>query len=118
MFSSGRKSFEKLLYSSFSDFLQIKEYCDASSGHGLRYITEEGRHWIERALWIFLVILGSVQDEREDLRNKLIFVCIYRVAITLIFIWPILRKYFDSPTITTIGTTNYPIWKVGIETSF
>ena len=40
---------------------------------------------------------------------------IYRVIVTFVFIWPILRKYFDSPTITTIGTTNYPIWKVGIE---
>ena len=43
---------------------------------------------------------------------------IFRLVITLVFIWPILRKYFDSPTITTIGTTNYPIWKVGIEISF
>ena len=43
---------------------------------------------------------------------------IFRIVVTLVFIWPILRKYFDSPTITTIGTTNYPIWKVGIEISF
>ena len=31
------------------------------------------------------------------------------------FIWPILRKYLDRPTITTIGTRNYPIWKVTIS---
>ena len=31
---------------------------------------------------------------------------------TFWFIWPILRKYWSQPTLTTIGTTNYPIWKV------
>ena len=67
-------------------------YCDATSLHGVRYITEDGRHWSERMLWVILVILGFIT--------------------VLIFILPILRKYLDSPTLTTIGTTNYPIWQV------
>ena len=58
MFSTGRKLRTSVLSSTIKLSLQLKEYCDASSGHGLRYITEEGRHWIERALWIFLVLLG------------------------------------------------------------
>ena len=29
-----------------------------SSLHGLRYITEDGRHWTERVLWVLLCACG------------------------------------------------------------
>ena len=32
----------------------------SSSLHGLRYITEDGRHWTERVLWVFLCTIGFV----------------------------------------------------------
>ena len=38
----------------------VMEYMANSSLHGVQYIAEEGRHWTERLLWIFLVILGFV----------------------------------------------------------
>ena len=38
----------------------VMEYMGKSSLHGVQYIAEEGRHWTERLLWIFLVILGFV----------------------------------------------------------
>ena len=46
----------------------------------------------------------------KKVRNCSLFLS--RFIITFVFIWPILRKYLDRPTITTIGTRNYPIWKV------
>ena len=55
MLTAGLRKFCKLRK---TYYFKIKEYCDASSGHGMRYITEEGRHWIERALWICLVLMG------------------------------------------------------------
>ena len=38
----------------------VMEYMGKSSLHGVQYIAEEGRHWTERLLWMFLVILGFV----------------------------------------------------------
>jgi hypothetical protein len=31
---------------------------------------------------------------------------------TIIFILPLAKKYYQNPTITTIGSTNYPVWQV------
>ena len=84
---------------------------EATSLHGVKYIAEDGRHWTERLLWTFLVLLGSDSiafPQQQQYHNNLRFI------ITFIFIWPIWRKYLDSPTLTTIGSTNYPIWEVGI----
>ena len=47
-------------------FKQIYKYIEGSNTQSekgkllqkKRYIAEEGRHWTERLLWIFLVILG------------------------------------------------------------
>lgn len=65
---------------------------ESSSLHGVQYIAEDGRHWSERLIWTFFVILGFI--------------------ITFVFIWPIWIKYQRSPTITSIGSTNFPIWEV------
>ena len=31
---------------------------------------------------------------------------------TIIFIVPLAKKYYLHPTLTTIGSTNYPVWQV------
>ena len=36
----------------------VKSYFAETSLHGLKYITEEGRHPLERILWIVLFALG------------------------------------------------------------
>ena len=36
----------------------VMEYMEKSSLHGVQYLAEDGRHWTERLLWTFLVILG------------------------------------------------------------
>ena len=89
----------------------VMEYMEKSSLHGVQYLAEDGRHWTERLLWTFLVILGSVNILLTD---NYLTISYCRFIITFVFIWPILRKYLDRPTITTIGTRNYPIWKVNV----
>ena len=38
----------------------IKEYCESSSLHGLKYISEDGRHWTERVLWFIMCLMGFI----------------------------------------------------------
>ncbi len=54
----------------------VKEYCESSSLHGLRYITEDGRHWTERVLWVLLCLCGFV--------------------LTVYFIYPIWAKWNEK----------------------
>ncbi|TRY80032.1 hypothetical protein TCAL_16032, partial [Tigriopus californicus] len=70
----------------------VKEYCESSSLHGLRYITEDGRHWTERILWVFLCTMGFV--------------------LTIYFIYPIWAKWNEKPTITTLDSTDHPVWEI------
>ena len=51
-------------------------YRYSSSLHGLQYITEDGRHWTERILWIFLCLLGFI--------------------LTIYFLLPIWRKWEEQ----------------------
>ncbi|XP_023328627.1 pickpocket protein 28 isoform X2 [Eurytemora carolleeae] len=68
---------------------EFKEFCAESSIHGLKYMTEDGVSWIQRVLWIIWFILATA---------------------FLIFLFkPIIDKYSNTPTITTVDTTNYPI---------
>ena len=87
----------------------LKEYCESSSLHGLRYITEDGRHWTERVLWFFMCLCGFV--------------------LTIYFIVPIWIKWSSQvitkictsgwitilnfqPTLTTLDSTNHPVWEI------
>ena len=36
----------------------VKQYFGETSLHGLKYITEDGRHPLERVLWVFLFFVG------------------------------------------------------------
>ncbi|CAB4058795.1 ASICN [Lepeophtheirus salmonis] len=86
------KELDQCCFANVSCVSIIKEYCESSSLHGLRYITEDGRHWTERVLWVFLCLLGFI--------------------LTVYFIIPIYIKWYLKPTLTTLDSTNHPIWKI------
>ena len=67
-------------------------YCESSSLHGLKYITEDGRHWTERVLWIMLCLCGFI--------------------LTVYFIHPIWARWNEKPTITTLDSTDHPVWEI------
>ena len=70
----------------------MKEFCESTSIHGLKYITEPGSHWVERCFWIVLVLVGVVFE--------------------IELLMPIIDKYQNTKTITTVDTTNHPIWNI------
>ena len=53
---------------------------------------EPGSHWVERIFWILMVGLS--------------------LTFATQLVKPIFDKYKESKTITTVDTTNYPIWKI------
>ena len=63
-----------------------------SSLHGLKYISEDGRHWTERVLWLILCLMGFV--------------------LNVYFIVPIWIKWNNQPTLTTLDSTNHPVWDI------
>ena len=67
----------------------MTEFCESTSIHGLKYITEPGSHWAERCFWIILVFIA--------------------ILLQIQFVLPIWEKYKNTKTITTVDTTNYPI---------
>ena len=71
----------------------MAEFCESTSIHGLKYITEPGSHWAERCFWIVLVFIS--------------------ILLQIQFVLPILEKYKNTKTITTVDTTNYPISNIG-----
>ncbi|XP_033609232.1 sodium channel protein Nach [Cryptotermes secundus] len=68
------------------------DFCKATSFHGLKYITEERRHWIERTLWTFMCTIG--------------------LAGATILINKVWTQYSTSPTITSVESTHFPIWNI------
>ena len=68
---------------------KVTEFCESTSIHGLKYITEPGSHWAERCFWIVLVFIS--------------------ILLQIQFVLPILEKYKNTKIITTVDTTNYPI---------
>ena len=71
----------------------MTEFCESTSIHGLKYITEPGSHWAERCFWIVLVFIT--------------------ILLQIQFVLPIMEKYKNTKTITTVDTTNYPISNIG-----
>ncbi|XP_021939067.1 pickpocket protein 19-like isoform X2 [Zootermopsis nevadensis] len=67
----------------------LRDYFINSSLHGLRYVAEDGRHWAERCIWIFL--------------------CTIAVAGALYTSSNIWTRYQTSPTMTVLESTNYQI---------
>ncbi|PSN50549.1 hypothetical protein C0J52_03497 [Blattella germanica] len=70
----------------------IFDYCENTTVHGMRYISERDRHWTERLLWTFLCIMAF---------SGTVYLSI--------LIWD---RYITSPTVSVIETTNFPISNV------
>ena len=71
---------------------QTTEYADTTSIHGIKYIFEKERTTGEKICWMLLFITSFI--------------------LSIVLMTPILTKYIETPTITSIGTTSYPIWKI------
>ncbi|XP_055382468.1 pickpocket protein 28-like [Condylostylus longicornis] len=72
------------------------EYCECSTIHGVRYIGERRRSWIERVFW--LIIFG---------------ISIY-ICVTLIQnIW---KKWHSTPVIVSFADKSTPIWQIPMPT--
>ena len=70
----------------------LVEYGGSTTIHGLPYILEDGRLFLERVLWVVLVILGTF--------------------ISLFFTLSIYKSWDESPILTTVGTTEYDIEQI------
>lgn len=75
-----------------------KNFCRRSNLHGFKYTqarketSPSDDNFINHCIWYFLCLVGFV-------------LAIYLIQLVLI-------KYTTTPTITTVETTNYPIWNV------
>ena len=69
-----------------------REYSNSTSIHGIRYIFENDSFIFERTIWVLAVSCG------------IIFATI--MSTTAYFDWQ------DSPVVTTVATTGYPIEKI------
>ncbi|KAI9552641.1 putative amiloride-sensitive sodium channel [Daphnia sinensis] len=67
----------------------LKEFCDTTSIHGLKYITEENSHWLKRAMWT-LVFLGGI-------------------LFSGYFCWQMWNKWEDSPVLMSLDSNRYPL---------
>ena len=67
----------------------VKQYGNATTVHGISYILEQGRHPLERLLWIVLVLTG--------------FVVFFYLTTT------ICTERENNPVMTTVETTGYNI---------
>jgi len=72
-----------------SNHKKLKEFCDETSLHGLKYITEDNVSWTQRVLWAFFFLISFL-------------------AFFYLFS-PIMNKYLTTATFTTVETTNYDI---------
>ena len=67
----------------------IKEYCGATSIHGVSYIAEGGRLFFERVLWVVLITFCA--------------------SISLVLTKKIYENWDQDPISTTVSTTEYDI---------
>ena len=69
-----------------------KQYAAATSIHGITYIFEGGRLFLERILWVVLVVLASILAWRLS--------------------EPLFENFSQNPVLTTVSTSGYPIENV------
>ena len=91
-----------------------------SSLHGWKYITEDGRSWIERVLWFILCLCGFILTIYFIVP---IWVKWSSQVRFFLFLWkkiisPKNEKLYDllffiiKPTLTTLDSTNHPVWEI------
>ncbi|XP_065361239.1 pickpocket protein 28 [Calliphora vicina] len=70
----------------------FSEYCDNSTIHGIKYLGEQKRPWLERLFWI------------------MVFVCsIYLCASLTMNIW---WKWNNNPVIVSFAEKSTPVWQI------
>ncbi|XP_046649315.1 pickpocket protein 28-like isoform X2 [Daphnia pulicaria] len=67
----------------------FKQFCDSTSLHGLKYITEEKSHWLKRVMWTLVFLAG-------------IFFSGY-------YCWQMWKKWEDSPVLMSLDSNRYPL---------
>ena len=86
----------------------VKSYFAETSLHGLKYITEEDRHPVERILWIILFALGVALEISFMVPGELISsgdVCCNTNLAGI-------EKYINQPTSTSLETRDFPVWNI------
>ena len=87
----------------------VKKYCEETSLHGLKYITENDRNPFERILWISLCFSGlCLAVFFIQPRNRLVAFFFFPLKFFLTDV----RRYIKDPTTTTLASTDYPIWNI------
>ena len=71
---------------------KVRQYFENTSLHGPKYITEFGRHYVEKFLWILVFTAASTLGVYLTVR--------------------IVNKWNQTPTLTSISTTNFPLNKI------
>ncbi len=69
-----------------------EKYMSEATIHGLKYITEPKRHWIERLFWFVACVFSWV-------------ICIYMIR-------KIFEKWEKSPIIVSFDSHSTPIWEI------
>ena len=92
-----------------------------------RYIAEQGRHPVERVLWIFLCLTGFglafiflAPSQWWKIHSKTIQFPASSQTLDFLFFHCLLEesslsgydKYMNDPTTTGMETTDYPIWNI------
>ena len=86
----------------------VKSYFAETSLHGLKYITEEGRHPIERILWIVLFAMGVALEISFMIPGNFSLISSYYTAV----ITEGIEKYINQPTSTSLETRHFPVWNI------
>lgn len=73
-------------------FRTLKEYSSSSTTHGIFYVFEDDRLFIERIFWV-VIVLGAIYIAAS-------------LSINAYVSWQ------ENPVLTSVGTTGYPIGKV------
>ncbi|XP_031633801.1 pickpocket protein 28-like [Contarinia nasturtii] len=81
--------YERPIYAFWELF---SDYSDFSTIHGVRYMGEKKRHWIERLFWLFVVIISIV-------------VCSFLVYKTWL-------KWQNTPVIVTFSEESTPVYEI------
>ena len=71
---------------------KVRQYFENTSLHGPKYITEYGRHFIEKIFWLIVVIAATILGVYLTIR--------------------IVDKWNQTPILTSISTTNYPLHQI------
>lgn len=87
-----------------------RHFCHRSTLHGFKYLVQPATN-VDND---HRSSLGKSQAGSLQLCGRMLWlaVCLLGVGLTLYLVQQVGGKYLTTPTITTIHSSNYPIWKV------